>query len=96
MELKDMKLPPRKKTPEEQRYPTMCAEGDDPRYPYGLRLHLDEAQVKALGLTELPKAGVSITLEAKGDVCSTGETQMQKEGTERSLDIQITALGLSS
>lgn len=94
MELKSMKLPPRDKTTEEKMYPTMCCDdGDGPKYPYGLCINLDELQLDALGLTDLPKVGATITLQAKAEVSSVSENQTQ-DGTRRSVSIQITSLGL--
>lgn len=89
--LVSMKLPPRDKTKEEKMYPSMAA-GDDPEYPYGLCLNLDEKQLDQLGLKELPKVGSTIRLEAKAQITGVSENETQS-GSRRSLSIQITDLG---
>lgn len=93
MKKTDMKLPPRKPTAEEKLYPTMCDPSNDPEYPYGLCINLDEQQLAALGMKDLPKVGASITIEATANVTSVSENETQG-GTRRSLSLQITELGL--
>lgn len=93
--LVSMKLPPRDKSAEEKMYPSMCSPGDEPEYPYGLCINLDEKQLAQLGLATLPKVGGTVTLQAKGTVSSVSENQTQ-DGTRRSLSVQITDLGVES
>lgn len=90
--LVSLKLPPRDKTSEEKMYTTMAA-GDDPEYPYGCCLNLDEKQLDALGLKDLPKVGSTVTLQAKARITGVNENETQS-GSRRSLSIQITDLGL--
>jgi hypothetical protein len=90
--LVSMKLPPRDKTSEEKIYTSM-ADGDGPKYPWGLCLTLDEQQLKQLGITDLPKVDGTVTITAKADVTSVSENQTQ-DGPRRSVSLQITDLGL--
>lgn len=91
--LTNMKLPPRKPSSEEKMYPTMCDPANEPEYPWGLQITLDEKQLDALGMTDLPKVGASITVHAKGDVTSVSEDETQG-GKRRTVRIQITDIGL--
>jgi hypothetical protein len=91
--LTSMKLPARKPSTEEKMYPTMCEGGNEPEYPWGLCLNLEEQQLVALGIKTLPKVGATITIQAKGNVTSVSENETQ-DGTRRSVSIQITDLAL--
>jgi hypothetical protein len=95
MKLTSMKLAPPEPTPEEKMYPSMaCGPDSTPEYPYGLRIRLEEDQIKALGLTELPETGASVTLSAQGEISSTSAYDDAKRGVQRTIEIQITAIGL--
>lgn len=89
-ELASMKNPPRKPSKEEKMYPTMAVEPDE--YPYGLRVSLDDPQLDALGLSDLPKGGTEVTMHAKGHVVSRTEHEGDDGKTRKSLGIQITHL----
>lgn len=77
-----------------------CGGGE--RYPYGLKLRFDEDAIKKLKLdVSSMKVGDTITIQAKASV----EEVSQREGrdyssgkpkTHESLELQITAIGLSS
>jgi hypothetical protein len=92
MDLTSMKLPPAEKSAEERMYPSMPP--DRPEWPYGLRLRLEEDQLKALGITALPATGSTFTVTAEGFACSTSKSDDAESGVRRSLEIQITKLGL--
>jgi hypothetical protein len=93
MKLTSMKLPPRDKTVEEKMYPTMCDPDNQPEYPYGLCISLDDAQLDALGLKKLPAVGDAVTLNAQAKIVGVSESETQ-EGTRRSLSMQITDLAV--
>lgn len=88
MDMKDMKIAAKDRSAIEKRYETMQEE-----YPCGLCLYLDNETLEKLGITELPKVGTELTLQAKVEVSSTSENEYD-EGVRRSLNLQITALGL--
>jgi hypothetical protein len=67
---------------------------DGPKYPYGLRLNLDDEALKKLGITELPAVDTRMQLTASVEVCTTSEYESQS-GEQRSIDLQITALALA-
>jgi hypothetical protein len=90
-----MKLAPPEPTSAEKMYPSMaCGPDSTPEYPYGLRICLQEEQLKALGLTELPETGTTVTISAKGEVSSTSAYDDQNRGVQRTLEIQLVSLGL--
>lgn len=64
-------------------------EPDEPKYPYGLRLSLDEESMQKLGLEGLLQVGSVVTIMAKAKVVGASENEILDE-TERRIDIQIT------
>ena len=93
MNLKDMKKEPEPvKENGEIDYPK-------PNYGYGLEIHLDDKQLKMLGITKPLPAGAVVMLEAKGIVESTRESVETKAGgdgdnVDMNMSIQITHLGI--
>lgn len=72
-------------------------------YPYGCCLSLDEETLTKLGMTELPKAGSTITFTAQARVASTSvrsEAAEPGEGEgaekERRVELQITNMDLGA
>ncbi len=88
MELVNLKL-----SPAEAKEITTPDPSDGPKYPYGLRISLDDDTLKKLGLTELPAIDTKLVLTARAEVCSTSDYDSQS-GSHRSLDLQITELAL--
>lgn len=68
--------------------------GDAPAYPYGLRLCLDTETLEKLGITDLPRVGTVITLQARAEVVSTGVNQEQDGDKRMHCDLQITDMAL--
>ena len=79
--LTDMKLPKRKKS---SGCEVAC---DEPRYPYGLEISLDNDAIKQLGI-ELPEAGEQFILVGVGPVTRVSQTD-NKRGKDRSFSIQL-------
>lgn len=67
--------------------------GEQPDYPWGLRLNLGDEEVEALGLKTLPSAGALLQLAGIGKVMGVREEEVEGK-TKRTLEIQITDLGL--
>lgn len=65
-------------------------------YPYGLRLHLNQEQLAALGYAELPPAGTSLRIEAVGVVTRSSSEDPDADGDIDYLcvEVQITEMGL--
>jgi hypothetical protein len=94
MKLTDMKLKPRKE--EDYSKPASTIVADEPKYPWGLQVRLENEQLDKLGLDKMPAVGSTMLLTARVEVCETGEYQAQKGGAERrNITLQITDLGLT-
>lgn len=92
-----MKLVSMKRPKEEKHDDKACdpCEFERPDYPYGTRLNLEEDQLESLGLKAMPPAGAQIRIEGLGEVIGVREEQVEGK-TRRSLEIQITDLGLDA
>jgi len=69
--------------------------GDAPRYPYGLTLYLDNDSLAKLGISDLPKVGSALKLNALVTVTSIGMSQQQDGDAEMRTELQITDMELS-
>jgi hypothetical protein len=94
MKLTDMKLKPRKE--EDYSKPASTIVADEPKYPWGLQVRLENEQLEKLGVDKLPAVGTTVVLTARCEVCETGEYQAQKgEHERRNVTLQITELAIS-
>jgi len=84
MSLVDMKLPKRSK---DKGCEVACESPDEPRYPYGLEISLDNDAIKQLGI-ELPEAGEQFIVVGVGPVTRVSQTD-NKRGKDRSFSIQL-------
>lgn len=62
-------------------------------YPYGLRLHLDEASLGKLKVTGLPEVGTVMRIYAEAEVTDTHQSSSE-QGEHQTLTLQITDLAL--
>ena len=72
-------------------------EVDRPQYPYGLSIHLDDEAMGKLNLSELPKVGTGLMLNAKvlvNEVSSNARAGDKKP--RQSMSLQITDMELLS
>lgn len=69
----------------------MPAEGDEPRYPWGLTLHLNEESLDKLGEDKLPAMGAEVLMYAKVKVTGIAMSE-SNNGKARSVSLQITAM----
>lgn len=69
-----------------------------PDYPWGLVLRLESDELDKLGLKELPKVGtempMSITVRVTSVSQSASDNGGKKTDEERSVSLQITAIGI--
>lgn len=69
---------------------------DDAKYPYGTQISLCNDQLAALGITEMPKIGTTVSLMAHAKVVSCRSEEDQDGSADQSLSLQITDLGIES
>lgn len=73
-----------------------------PKYPYGLTLYLNDETLEKLGMTEMPKVGSVLQLQAMVTVTGTSQRAQQTEKesgepdetTTSCVDLQITDMDL--
>ena len=83
------------KKKENKESPSMAPDSPGEVYPYGLRLRLENDELKKLGITELPEVGKVCKIEAEGVVESVSSSHNKdSEGPRKSVEVQITALVL--
>jgi hypothetical protein len=70
------------------------APDETPKYPYGLKLDLDEEGLAKLKITELPKVGEKMVLTAQVEVCSVSQYESKEGGADQRVSLQITAMAL--
>lgn len=92
MKLIDMRLPKRKKGKGEN---TCGAIGyHEPKYPYGLEIHLEKEQVDKIAAARSLKAGDSVKIVASGKVTSVRMSERDDGKTDHSVNIQIESLNI--
>lgn len=76
-----------------------CGDGEMPLYPYGTSIYLDDATLKKIGLTGLPKVGTSMPGQVVMKVTGTSQrAYMDKDGKEEMrtcIDLQITDMEIA-
>lgn len=72
-----------------------CPYPESPEYPYGLKLHLDEATLQKLGIKDLPAIRSTLKIEAVVMVCEASSNE-SLQGEYRSLSLQITDMGIEN
>lgn len=75
--------------------PCGCEEGK-PRYPWGLQISLENEQLAALGIKDMPKTGETMTIQAVAKVTRCSEEEREGSEPSRSMSLQITDLGLDA
>lgn len=94
-----MQLVSMKKSAEEMRddkSDACCApSGDQPAYPYGLRIDLNDESLAKLGITTLPAVGTTMKLLAVVEVSSASQYESE-QGKDRNICLQITEMALDT
>jgi hypothetical protein len=88
MALTDLKITKAEAEKEKKNY-AISGPGDGERYSYGTRLTLDDAELKKLGIKELPAVGTVLMFEAKAKVISSRQSASESSNN-RSIELQIT------
>lgn len=92
MTMKDLKIS-KQEVKEKNKAMQVIGSSDQERYPYGLRLDLNNDTLEKLGMKKLPTVGTVLMFEAKAKVV--GSRQSATEGSEnRSVELQITHIDL--
>jgi hypothetical protein len=94
MALKDMKFT--KTELKERNTGSTIPSPNEDKYPYGLRISLDSATLKKLGLKSMPKVGSDITLKAQACVVSCSVNERLEGGSDRRLELQIERMDLNN
>lgn len=63
---------------------------DTPKYPYGLTLHLDEKQLKLLGIEEVPSMDQVFNLKIISHVSSVNKKEGEGDDSGYSIVLQVT------
>lgn len=90
MKMADMKLP--KSSKKDGNLAVAMVSGKE-EYPYGLRLDLNEDQLKNLGSLFESDTDTEVMIHAKGKVLSKRSEARTGGKSDRSMEIQITSIG---
>lgn len=75
---------------ERKEYAEVTAPSDEPQYPYGLTIDLDDDTLAKLGITALPAVGTAMQFTARAVVKSTSSNQYEGSEPESRMSLQIT------
>lgn len=89
-----MSLTNLKQTAAEVKEETSPAVAEQPAYPYGLCLDLNDETMKKLGIIEMPKAGDVFKIEAMATVSRVSAYQEMNGDNDQSMGLQITDMAL--
>lgn len=89
MQLQDMKM-----NESEMKQYEGSVVADAPKYPYGLRIDLNQESLKKLGILSLPRVGDEFMLHAKVEVCCTSENENIKGEMQANVGLQIMEMAL--
>lgn len=84
-----------KKAPEREEMPGEY-EMDEPAYPYGLCISLNQDDLEKLGMNTLPKVGAEMKIMAKVYVKGTSAYETQGAGKDMSVQLQITHMEIEN
>lgn len=70
-----------------------CVTTYNDKYPYGLRLSLNDDSLKSLGIKKLPAVGTKMIVVGIGEVTRASE-QESYNGTNRDIEIQLQELDI--
>lgn len=73
----------------------LCSPNEAPAYPWGLRLDLEDATLKKLGIESPPAVGTKMMLTAMAEVTSASQRENQ-DGKDVCVGLQITDMALKA
>lgn len=94
MEKSEMVSMEMEKDQAEKMYGEKTIMADAPKYPYGLKINLDETSMGKLGIEGLPAVGQKMMLHAVVEVCSVSAYDSKEGGLKKGMDLQIVAMEL--
>lgn len=72
------------------------ASGDPSPYPWGLCIRLEDAELKKLGIKDLPQVGGEVHFTAVATVTGVNQSARAGQADERSVALQITMLQVTA
>lgn len=69
---------------------TAPAEAIAPDYPWGTCLHLEQDELKKLGIKKLPEVGAELEIQARVKVTRVTQSAVEGSDEEQSVSLQIT------
>jgi hypothetical protein len=85
-----------KRTKAERKADTELNKAPVDDYPYGLRVHLDNATMEKLGIKSLPKVGSKLHLHAHAHVVSAEERSHEGGKKHRSVSLELRKMELAA
>lgn len=89
-----MKMTSMKMAKKEMEAKSEPAKMDQPQYPWGLKINLDNEALQKLGMKEMPKVGQKLMLHAKVEVTDAHASDVKGGKKNVSCGIQITDMAL--
>lgn len=94
MKLHSLKRAPKEKE-EAKDCVSPCGDYEQPDYPYGTRMSLDDEGLAAMGITSISEVGAPVSINAIGTVVLMSEESVEGGKPNRRLEIQITDMALA-
>jgi hypothetical protein len=66
-----------------------------PKYPYGLKLNLEECCLEKLGIKDLPKVGSKMIVYAIVEVTDVHQSESEGDKKRQSVGVQITDMAIA-
>lgn len=89
-ELKSMKL-----TQKDEKKSMESCVIENPKYPYGLTIRLENESIEKLGIGEIPESGKKMMVIAEVEVVGTNVRSMSNGKDHKSIELQITDMSLN-
>lgn len=92
----DMKMVSMENDAAEAKEASMPTLADAPKYPYGLKISLNNDSIEKLGIPAMPAVGKKMMLHAMVEVCCVSEYDSKEGGKNSSMELQITEMALEA
>ncbi len=69
---------------------------EQPDFPWGLRITLNDEQIKALGIKALPAVGAKCAIEATGMIQSVSDESVDGGESNQRIEIQLTDMAIAA